>query len=219
MPGRLGADYLSVIPMPFQRRPSDAPSAPPASERVWTDREFLEALGRGDRTVAVPLYRALRPVIDHALRRVLHGRHREFDDLMQTTFERLLTALAEGRFQGKSSLRTYAAAIGTHVALDALRASVRSDKRSAPGVDAEETSVGRPEARIEALVELRRIQGILSKMNPDMAETLVLHDVLGHPLEEIAHMRGASVSATQSRLFRGRLELQKRAQFKIVRNV
>lgn len=219
MPATAPLDYSTVNRMPSQRRPSDAPPVPSAPARAWTDRELIDALRRGDRSAAGPLYRALRPVIDHALRRVLHGRHREFDDLMQSTFERLLTALAEGRFQEKSSLRTYAAAIAAHVALDAIRANARSDRRSAPSVDVAETSVGRPEARVEAIVELRRVQAILAKMSVDMAETLVLHDVLGHPLEEIAKMRGASVSATQSRLFRGRLEFQKRANFKIVRTL
>ena len=47
-------------------------------------------------------------------------------------------------------------------------------------------------------------------MKPEQAETLFLHDALGHDLAEIAMMTGATVAAAQSRLVRGRKELFKR---------
>ena len=39
---------------------------------------------------------------------------------------------------------------------------------------------------------------------------LVLHDVLGHNLAEVAEMSGITVAAAQSRLVRGRREFLKR---------
>jgi DNA-directed RNA polymerase specialized sigma24 family protein len=39
---------------------------------------------------------------------------------------------------------------------------------------------------------------------------LLLHDVVGHELTEIAALTGASVAAVQSRLVRGRHELMER---------
>jgi RNA polymerase sigma factor (sigma-70 family) len=198
-------------------RPSAAPVGTDEA-RPLTDDELVAGLLDGDRRLAVPLYRALRPVIDHTLRRVLHGRHRDFDDLMQITFERVLVGLGEGKFAQRSSLRTWAAAIATHVALDALRSSIRHEKRFELSTPLTlEASGVRPEGRLEALSELRKLQSILSDMNPDMAETVILHDVLGYDLAEVAQMRGASTSATQSRLFRGRIELKRRAEKIIVR--
>jgi DNA-directed RNA polymerase specialized sigma24 family protein len=38
----------------------------------------------------------------------------------------------------------------------------------------------------------------------------VLHDVVGHSLAEVAEITNASIPATQSRLFRGRRELEER---------
>jgi DNA-directed RNA polymerase specialized sigma24 family protein len=47
-------------------------------------------------------------------------------------------------------------------------------------------------------------------MKPQYAETVFLHDVLGHELAEIALMMRVSVAAAQSRLVRGRKDLHKR---------
>jgi RNA polymerase sigma factor (sigma-70 family) len=191
--------------------PSPVTLVPPArGGQAWTDAELVRAVLQGDARAAEALYDLLRPGIDHALRRVLHGRYRDVEDLMQTTFERVLRALAEDRFDGRSSLRTWASAIAGHVALDALRSSYRNEKRLSPIADDELPHSVRPEGRLAALAELRRVQAILSGMKPDLAETLVLHDVLGHQLEEIAHLRAASLAATQSRLHRARLELTRR---------
>jgi RNA polymerase sigma-70 factor (ECF subfamily) len=150
--------------------------------------------------------------VDRTLRRVLHHRFRDFEDLMQNTFVQVLRAVAEDRFEGRSGLETWASAIATHVALDAVRAAIRERTRHVDLPEGTELpAAGRPESRLEAAAELRRLQGILSRMKPDLAETLVLHDVLGHALEEIAEMRGVGVAATQSRLHRARLELRRRA--------
>lgn len=185
---------------------------PNRGETQLIEARLMEALRVGDARVAGELYDHLRPSIDHALRRVLHHRYRDFDDLVQQTFERILRALAEGRFEGRSSLRTWASAIATHVALDALRSGSREARRFVPLEELPPHAVRpRADVGVEAQIELRRVQSILSRMKPDLAETLVLFEVLGHPVEEIAGLRGASVSATQARLHRARLELKRRS--------
>jgi len=181
-------------------------------EARQVEARLIDALRRGDARVAGELYDHLRPSIDHALRRVLHNRYRDFDDLVQQTFERILRALAEDRYEGRSSLRTWASAIAAHVALDALRSGSREARRFVPLEELPPHAVRpRADVGVEAQIELRRVQGILSRMKPDLAETLVLYEVLGHPVEEIAGLRGASVSATQARLHRARLELKRRS--------
>lgn len=197
------------VPVALPRAPLSAVTQSPPS---WTDEELLSALRAGDRRAARALYEQLRPAVDRALRRVLHARHRDFDDLMQITFERILRGVAEDRFEGRSSLRTWASAIAAHVALDALRSGGREAKRIQSEVPVADLA-GRPrgESCMEARAELNRVHDILSRMNPDLAETLVLHDVLGHALEEVAEMKQAGLSATQSRLRRARQELKRRA--------
>jgi RNA polymerase sigma-70 factor (ECF subfamily) len=58
--------------------------------------------------------------------------------------------------------------------------------------------------------EVRRLQQALAAINEPRAETLFLHDVAGYPIDEIATITGASASAVQSRLVRGRRELLRR---------
>ena len=49
-------------------------------------------------------------------------------------------------------------------------------------------------------------------MSPDRTEALLLHDMLGHELSEIAVLHGISVAAAQSRVLRARKELQQRLE-------
>ena len=67
------------------------------------------------------------------------------------------------------------------------------------------------ERRLEARSEIQRLHRILGKMKPSLAQTLVLFDVLGHNLDEVAELMGVTPSAAQSRLFRARKELVRRA--------
>lgn len=182
-----------------------------------SDAELLLAIRRGDGSSAQMLYNRLGPAIDHALRRVLRRRTEDFDDLIQVTFERVIRAIIDNRFGGQSALTTWAAAIAGHVAIDSLRRSVR-ERRLFSAVSPSDLSPlpngSRPptERQIEARSEIGRLHTILARMKPALAETVVLYDVLGHSLEEVALLTGVSQSAAQSRLFRGRKELLRRAE-------
>jgi RNA polymerase sigma factor (sigma-70 family) len=202
---------MAVAPL---RKP--APIAEPADVvSPPSDQRLIAAILDGDERAAEVLYDRLRPVIDHALRRVLHGRPADFEDLVQVTFERIIKGLAESRFDGKSRLTTWAAAIAGHVAMDALRRKFREERvfaRDIPtAVASSASALQAAERRLEARSEIRRLHGILARMKPHLADTLVLHDVLGHELAEVAEIVGAGLSATQSRLQRARAELLRRA--------
>ena len=86
----------------------------------------------------------------------------------------------------------------------------RPDAEAADPIDLPEPE--RLEHRLEARSEVERVQRILARMKPEQTRTLVLHDVLGHELSEIAVLTGVSVAAAQSRLVRGRKELLRRAR-------
>ena len=134
------------------------------------------------------------------------------------TFERILRSVAEDRFEGRSSLKTWACAIASHVALDALRRKKRDLPRlhELPDQDIL-SSGGHTDRRLESLGELKRIQGILADMKPQLSETLILHDVLGYKLSEIGALKNSSDSAAQSRLQRARKEFRRRAERPISR--
>ncbi|HEV8245660.1 MAG TPA: RNA polymerase sigma factor, partial [Polyangiaceae bacterium] len=194
------------------RRPGlrlvEGSASAPASVR--SDEELIEAVQRGDQHVASELYDQLLDVVDHTLYRVFGRREADHDDLMQQSFEQIVRTLSRRSYARACSLRTWASTIASHVGFNALRARRRErriiDRTSpadlehdAPGVDAEQAAVARS--------ELDEVRAVLVELKPDQAETLFLHDVLGHELAEIALMTGISVSAAQSRLVRGRREL------------
>ena len=54
---------------------------------------------------------------------------------------------------------------------------------------------------------MENLRAALAVTKRERAEAVLLHDVLGHELTEIARMTGASIAATQSRLVRGRKDV------------
>ncbi len=167
----------------------------------------------GDGAVSGELYDRLVTTVDQTLYRVLGRRESDHEDLVQSAFEQIVKTLANRRFAGACSLRTWASSVATHVGLNALRSRRRErgvfDRSE---VDAPESTAGidNPEREATLRRELDRVRAQLAEMSPARAEALLLHDVLGHDLAEIAALTGVSIAAAQSRLVRGRHELMDR---------
>jgi RNA polymerase sigma-70 factor, ECF subfamily len=180
-----------------------------------SDEQLIHAVQNGDRRVADELYRRLSGVVDRTLYKVFGRREPDHDDIVQMAFEQVVETLTRQQFAGACSLETWAARVAGHVGLNALRSRRRERRWLDRQSDAVAASEQRPapqdsERTMEARARLERVRHHLVAMKPDQAETLFLHDGLGHDLAEIALMTGASVAATQSRLVRGRKDLFKR---------
>lgn len=187
---------------------------PPPDAHAWEDR-VQAALRQGDSSAAADLYDRLAPVVDRALYRVFGGRDAEHDDLVQSTFEQLVLTLVRGRFAGGCSLETWVTRIATHLALNVMRS--RTTERRHVEREASEEVVSAVPARdgrrdADTWAEVEELRQQLLHIDPVKAETLFLHDVLGHSLSEIAVMMNVSVAAAQSRLVRGRRELEERLE-------
>ena len=185
----------------------------PASEP--SDEILIEAVVRGDASVAGALYDRLLPLVDATLFRMLGARVADHDDLVQSSFEQIVKTLTTRRFARACSLRTWASSIAANVALNALRSKVRERRvvdRNETAAEAWEHSLARddPERDVTLRREIARVRSALREMNPQRAEALVLHDVLGHDLAEVSALMGVSIAAAQSRLVRGRKELKQR---------
>jgi RNA polymerase sigma-70 factor (ECF subfamily) len=188
-----------------------------------SDERIVSGLLAGDEWAAEALYDRLQPVVDRALRRVLQSNGDDHDDLVQIVFERIVRTLTERKFAGACSLSTWATAIAAHVGIDALRARVREravvwEDRARGDEHAARVSSGNLERQLEARAEIDELHSILGAMDPAQAETVLLHDVHGHELTEIALIMGVSVAAAQSRLVRGRKELLRRARARLGRS-
>ncbi|MBN2191408.1 MAG: RNA polymerase sigma factor [Polyangiaceae bacterium] len=167
----------------------------------------------GDQSMATLLYDRLFPVVDHTVYRVFGRRESDHDDLIQSAFEQIVITLSRRSFARACSLRTWASTVTSHVALNALRSRRRERRVFDRTVDVRSDlgmATGDPERDVVARATIDRVRGELTAMRPDRAETVFLHDVLGHDLAEIALTTGVSIAAAQSRLVRGRRELHER---------
>jgi RNA polymerase sigma-70 factor (ECF subfamily) len=177
------------------------------------DEEILRAFARGDRAGSALLYDRVAGMVDATLYRVMGGRSPDHEDLVQSAFEQIVRTLVRRRFVGACSLAGWAAAVTCNVALNALRSRKREGRVFDRNVEltTQENAAGRINVEREvgvsrSLISLRRA---LAKMSAEKAETLLLHDMMGHDLAEIAVIMDVSVSAAQTRLSRGRRELRR----------
>ena len=180
-----------------------------------SDEELVDAVRSGDHRVAGLLYDRVIDGVERALYRVLGARERDHDDLVQSVFEQIIVTLKRNTYAKACSLKTWASSIAAHVALNSIR-SRRVERRIFDrGTSIE--SLAEParlniEATAGARLELARVRRELAALSSQKAQAVVLHDVLGHSLAEIALMCSVPVSTVQTRLVRGRRELLRRLQ-------
>jgi RNA polymerase sigma-70 factor (ECF subfamily) len=160
------------------------------------------------------LYDRLIRVVEWTISRIMGQRSLEHEDLVQTAFEQIVVTLHQQRYAQRCSLTSWASAVSSHVALNALRAQRR--QRSLRAESAAQAPEPHDPANLEnqlaARQALERVRSELARMNPGRAQALVLHEVNGLELSEIALVLGISVMAAQSRLSRGRRELLERLE-------
>jgi RNA polymerase sigma-70 factor, ECF subfamily len=158
-------------------------------------------------------HRLLLPAVDAALRRVVAAQDQEYEDLLQSALEAVVTAMRMDTFRGESSLSTWASRITRNVAINALRARSRERRVFAHEAGTEDVAARRhssapnPEMLADVRQRLSCYHEALRSLGPSKAQVVYLHDVLGHALDEIATTLDISVAATQSRLVRGRKEV------------
>jgi RNA polymerase sigma-70 factor, ECF subfamily len=199
---------------PFLRAISGGAQAREAAP-AHTDSELFEGIASGDERIARELYRRLLPAVEAALYRVLGRREYDHEDLVQSSFEQIVATLAQRRYAQACSLNTWASTIAAHIALKSLRSRYRQRSVFDARLSADELAelaIARDdvERTVGERRELERLRVRLSELPAAQAEAVVLHDLMGHPLAEIATITGASVAAAQSRLVRGRKELMAR---------
>ena len=212
-PAKTARNWLRAVP---GGRDAGADPARGASERQPSDDELIDAVARGDDRVSDLLYDRVIGAVDRTLVRILGRRESDHDDLVQSTFEQIVITLCRQRFARACSLSTWASTVATHVGLNALRSRQRERRvvdrgQELDAVDGPRAAAGTESAAL-ARVELERLRTHLSAMDPVKAETLFLHDALGHELAEVALLMGVTVAAAQSRLVRARKELMERME-------
>lgn len=177
------------------------------------DAEILAALRECDSSVASQLYVRVRPQVDRTIVRLLGRRDADHDDLAQLAIIALLGSLK--RFRGECSLDTWTSRITARTVFRELRRRKSQHRLFDPSCcgDVDVDAAGPSSERVASMRSaLRRIRVHLDSIDPVKAWTVVLHDAWGYDLREIAEITEASVAAAQSRLVRGRAELQARIE-------
>jgi RNA polymerase sigma-70 factor (ECF subfamily) len=162
-------------------RPLGPPAAEGASSRrpsELSDNELSQALSAGESWAADAIYDRVEQTIDRVLFRLLGANDVDRDDLAQEVVARVITTIVSGKYLRGCNLRSWASLIAQNAAIDTMRTRRREYLMSA-----------------------------LSTVKSTHAAAVVLHDVPGHSLAEIATLTGVSESAAQSRLVRGRKEV------------
>ena len=193
------------------------PIPPVQPARPPQDEELVEAFQAGRPGAGVELYDRLFPVVDATLVRVLGRREHDHADLVQSTFEQIVSTLSKRTFARHCSLAGWAAVLTCHVGFNALRSRRRERAVIDRGQDLgeqgtlERAAPATLESQLRARDELSFVRRHLAEMDPDRVTALLLN-AMGHELTEIAALTGASVAAAQSRLSRGRRDLRARIE-------
>jgi RNA polymerase sigma-70 factor (ECF subfamily) len=174
------------------------------------DDELIDAVERGDAEIAEALYDRLGGIVSATLLRVLGKRDVDHEDLVQMAFEQIFVSLARRRFGRACSLKSWAVSITTNIALNALRKR-RTERRYVDnGLDSRQLEVAGRVGDAERATQVVALREELANLAPSTAEVVVLFEVMGCDLAEVAAATGLSVAAAQSRLVRGRAELRSR---------
>jgi RNA polymerase sigma-70 factor, ECF subfamily len=150
---------------------------------------------------------SLRTVFDEHARYVIRTlRHlgvkeADVEDVAQEVFVTVHRKLPE--FEGRSKLRTWLYAICLRVASDHRRRAyvVRERATSSPPVDAGERSGGGPDTSLESRTFVQRL---LETLDEDKRAVLVLYELEGLTMREVAEVVGCPLQTAYSRLHAAR---------------
>lgn len=166
----------------------------------------FEALRAGDAESLEDLLRELFPFVRRALFRQL-GPTADLDDVTQEA----LTAIAQAlpRFEGRSTVQTFAHRIAIRTTYRYLRAKTQRAETSLELVAALPDEVD-PESRSIHREALRRLYRALDRMPEKLRVAFVLCAVEGMTPTEAAEIEGIPAFVMRARLSRARKELERR---------
>lgn len=169
----------------------------------------IEAIELGEGPLE--LERALALLLPE-VRRWLHrliGPGADLDDATQDALIAIARALP--RFEGRSSLRTFAYRITVRVAYRALeQRRARNQREASLELVAPPADELDPESRAVHREALRRLHRVLDRLPPKRRIAFVLCAIEGFEPSEAAEIAGTSSLLLRSRLFHARREIERR---------
>lgn len=164
------------------------------------DRELVDRFlrGRGE-TEFTAIYRRHTPAMYMLALRLVGGSRQDAEDVVQNAW--LNAAAALGRFEWRSSLRTWLSGVVVNCARDLIRGRPRNlDSKNDPDQLA---SPGRtPDVEID-------LERALQALPDGYREVVILFDIEGFSHQHIADLLNIEESASKVRLHRGRKALRR----------
>lgn len=135
--------------------------------------------------------------------RVLAGEHADLDDLVQSALEQIISA----KFRGESKFSTFTYSICYRVWLKNLRLFYRFTRLFEFGSEPESPAPNNVWLDITKQERHRRLYQALDRVSPKRRATLLLHDISGMDIEDIAQVLNVKEHTVWSRLRDGRKQL------------
>jgi RNA polymerase sigma-70 factor (ECF subfamily) len=176
------------------------------------DAELVQLAQAGDeRAFQALVVKYQRRIARHVARYV--KRASDVEEVVQDAFIRAYRGLAA--FRGESSFYSWLYRIATNAALSSLKKTSpemqldeRSDEGFEPGVTDEQT----PERVLLAKQIGDAVERAMARLQPELAEALVLYEVEGKSYNDIAQMMGTPVGTVRTRIFRAREFIARRLE-------
>lgn len=141
----------------------------------------------------------------------------DVEDVVQDTFIRAYRGLAS--FRGEAAFYSWLYRIATNTALSHLQRQPGdvllgddSPEERAEAFDPGVSDLEDPERTLIAKQIAETVQRALAKLQPDLAEALMLYEVEGKPYAEIASMLAIPIGTVRTRIFRAREFIAKRLE-------
>lgn len=165
------------------------------------DATLVEAAKRGDSEAFESLIAETHKAVYGLVYRLV-GNHDDAADVMQDTYLRIWRSLRS--YRGDAAFVTWAYRIAANAAMTHLK---RRSREAEPVDPADLAPLERAPAQAEEPPESEAIDQALARLPAQMRTVLVLKDVYGFSLAEIAKQVGATEGAVKVRVFRARRRL------------
>ena len=204
--------------------PDSAPSAarPDAPPAMDDPDAALVSLARGGdaRAFEALVVKYQRRIARHVARFV--RRSGDVEDVVQEVFMRAYRGLPS--FKGESAFYTWLYRIAHNTSMNHLRRAAspvvlsgdlggsQGDERGDEGFEPGVTDGENPERILIARQIADAVQRAMTRLQPELAEALLLYEVEGKQYKEIAKMLGVPIGTVRTRIFRAREFIAARLQ-------
>jgi RNA polymerase sigma-70 factor, ECF subfamily len=169
---------------------------------------LVDRARRSDPAAFRELFRSYLGLVHRVVRR-LAGPGPDVEDFVQSAFVEAFRSLPD--FRGDALFSTWLTRITVRVTMHGAR---RRPPRTLPLEETDQYAHDHPDPeRIAAArEEIAFLEGLLAEMRPKRRAAFVLHVLEGHPMEEVAAILNASVSAVKVRVHDARRQIERRCK-------